>query len=42
MAVAGFVDFEVTWRRDIFKDAALQEAAFDFGIMGITYQARKA
>lgn len=42
MADAGFVDFEITWRGDIFRDAALQEAAFDFGIMGITYRARKA
>ena len=40
MAQAGFVDFEIVWRGDIFRDAALQSAAYDFGIIGITYQAR--
>jgi len=42
MTDAGFVDFEIVWRGDIFRDTSLQAAAFDFGIMGITYRARKA
>ena len=42
MSQAGFDDFEIVWRGDIFRDAALQSAAYDFGIMGITYRARKS
>ena len=32
MSQAGFYDFEIVWRGDIFRDAALQNAAYDFGI----------
>ncbi len=42
MANAGFDEFEIVWRGDIFRDAALQSAAYDFGIMGNTYRARKS
>ena len=42
MSKAGFDDFQIVWRGDIFRDAALQSAAYEFGIMGITYQARKS
>jgi hypothetical protein len=42
MAKAGFDDFEIVWRGDVFSDAVLQAAAYEFGIMGITYRARKA
>ena len=42
MAKAGFEDFEIVWRGDIFRDAAMQSAAYDLGIMGITYRARKS
>ena len=42
MSDAGFDDFEIVWRGDIFRDAALQTAAYDFGIMGIAYRARKS
>ncbi len=41
MSKAGFDDFEITWRGDIFRDASLSSAAYTFGIMGITYRARK-
>jgi hypothetical protein len=41
MADAGFDDFKIVWRGDIFRDSSLQSAAFDFGIMGISYRARK-
>ena len=42
MAEAGFDNFEITWQGDIFRDASLQEAAYAFGIKGITYRARKS
>ncbi len=42
MADAGFDEFEIVWRGDVFRDSALQSAAFDFGIMGIAYRARKS
>ena len=42
MSKAGFDEFEIVWRGDIFRDAALQSAAHDFGVMGITYRAQKA
>ena len=42
MSKAGFDEFEIVWRGDIFRDADLQAAAYEFGIMGITYRARKA
>ena len=42
MSEAGFDDFEIVWRGDIFRDAGLQSAAHDFGLMGITYRARKS
>ena len=42
MSKAGFEDFEITWRGDIFRDASLQSEAYNFGIMGITYRARKS
>ena len=42
MAKAGFDEFEIVWRGDIFRDADLQNAAHDFGLMGITYRARKS
>jgi len=39
---AGFEDFEIVWRGDIYRDAPQQTAGFDFGIMGISYRARKS
>ncbi len=41
LAAAGFEDFEIVWRGDIFRDASLQAEAYAFGIEGITYRARK-
>jgi hypothetical protein len=38
---AGFEDFAITWRGDIFRDAPQQTSAAAFGTMGITYFARK-
>ena len=42
MSNAGFEEFEIIWRGDIFRDTALRNAAHDLGIMGITYRARKS
>jgi hypothetical protein len=38
---AGFVDFEITWRGDVFSGAPQASSAAKFGTMGITFRARK-
>jgi hypothetical protein len=40
--IAGFVDFEITWRADVFSGAPQESSAADFGTMGINFRARKA
>jgi len=42
LSKAGFEDFEIAWRGDIYRDAPQQTAGFDFGIMGISYRSRKS
>jgi TusA-related sulfurtransferase len=39
---AGFVEFEITWRADIFSGAPQSSSAANFGTLGITFRARKA
>jgi TusA-related sulfurtransferase len=39
---AGFVDFEITWRADIFSGAPQQSSAASFGTLGVNFHARKA
>jgi len=39
---AGFVDFEITWRADVFSDAPQSSSAAAFGTKGINFRARKA
>jgi hypothetical protein len=39
---AGFVDFEITWRADVFADAPQSSSAAKFGTLGINFRARKA
>ena len=39
---AGFVDFEITWRGDVFAGAPQSSSAGNFGTLGITFGARKA
>jgi hypothetical protein len=39
---AGFVDFEITWREDVFSDAPQSSSAASFGTVGINFRARKA
>jgi hypothetical protein len=39
---AGFVDFEITWRAEVFSGAPQESSAGSFGTLGINFQARKA
>ena len=39
---AGFVDFEITWRKDVFGGAPQAGSAEKFGTLGINFRARKA
>jgi hypothetical protein len=39
---AGFVGFEITWRKDVFSDAPQAGSAEKFGTVGINFRARKA
>jgi len=39
--MAGFVDFEITKRVDIFTGAPQEGSAVDYGTLGITFKARK-
>jgi arsenite methyltransferase len=38
---AGFVDFEITWRADVFGGAPQASSAAQFGTVGINFRARK-
>ncbi|MCC6167146.1 MAG: hypothetical protein IT329_07975 [Caldilineaceae bacterium] len=38
---AGFVDFAIPWRADVFGGAPQQSSAADFGTLGINFRARK-
>jgi hypothetical protein len=38
---AGFVDFEITWREDVFGGAPQESSAAEFGTLGINFRARK-
>jgi len=42
VVMAGFVDFEITWREDVFSGAPQSSSAADFGTVGINFRARKA
>jgi hypothetical protein len=39
---AGFVDFEITWRADVFSGAPQASSAAKFGTLGINFRARRA
>lgn len=39
---AGLVDFEITWRKDVFDGAPQESSAASFGTVGINFRARKA
>jgi hypothetical protein len=38
----GFVNFEITWRKDVFSDAPQAGSAEKFGTLGVNFRARKA
>jgi len=40
--IAGFVDFAITWKADVFADAPQHSSAAAFGTKGISFRARKA
>lgn len=42
VVAAGFVDFEITWRADVFSRAPQSSSAAAFGTLGINFRARKA
>jgi hypothetical protein len=42
VVTAGFVDFEITWRKDVFGGAPQESSAANFGTVGINFRARKA
>jgi hypothetical protein len=39
---AGFVDFAITWRAEVYAGAPQSSSADEFGALGITFRARKA
>ena len=39
---AGFVDFEILWRGEVFAGAPQSSSADEFGTVGITFRARRA
>ena len=39
---AGFANFEITWRADVFGGAPQAGSAANFGTVGINFRARKA
>lgn len=41
VTLAGFVDFEITWRADVFSGAPQSSSAASFGTLGINFRARK-
>jgi TusA-related sulfurtransferase len=42
VVMAGFVDFEITWRADVFSGAPQASSAANFGTLGINFRARKS
>ena len=39
---AGFVDFEITWRGDIYSGAVQSSSAARYGTLGVSFAARRA
>jgi hypothetical protein len=42
VVAAGFVDFEIAWRADVFSGAPQSSSADAFGTLGISFRARRA
>ncbi len=41
VVMAGFVDFKITRKQDVFSGAAQEGSAVNFGTLGITFRARR-
>lgn len=41
VVMSGFVDFEITWRAEVFSGAPQESSAANFGTVGINFRARK-
>jgi len=41
VAKAGFLDFEITWKADVFEGAPQQSSAANFETKGINFRAHK-
>jgi len=41
VVAAGFVDFEIMWRADVFSGAPQASSAAEFGTQGINFRARR-
>lgn len=41
VVTAGFVEFEITWRADVFSGAPQSSSAAEFGTLGMNFRARK-
>jgi hypothetical protein len=42
VVATGFVDFEITWRGDIYSGAVQSSSAAQYGTLGVNFSARKA
>jgi hypothetical protein len=41
VVAAGFTDFEITWRAEVFEGAPQASSASKFGTVGINFKANK-
>ncbi len=41
VTAAGFQDFEITWKAEVYDDAPQASSAAKFGTHGINFRARK-
>ncbi|MGB3562786.1 MAG: hypothetical protein WBH85_06720 [Thermoanaerobaculia bacterium] len=41
VVAAGFEDFELTWRAEVFDGAPQSSSAAAFGTLGVNFRARK-
>ena len=41
VTAAGFENFEITWRKEVFDGAPQESSAASFGTVGINWRARK-
>ena len=41
VVAAGFINFEITWRKDVFAGAPQDSSAASFGTVGINFKSQK-